>query len=143
MVPMDEGRLLELRKWSETLFKRPYNDRPVVVAQRWAGEQIQSVERLDTQEVTMQMNDVFNVFDLTHEATALDLSQTFAQLVVAQPDESGLEAVLDAVEAEFVTQNSDLVKFALSAFITNHPVGRNLYIPPVVEQSPEVFIPSH
>ncbi|HYN87052.1 MAG TPA: tyrosinase family protein, partial [Ardenticatenaceae bacterium] len=142
MSASDEAKLLDLRRRSERLFKRPYNNLPVLVAPELAASQVQSVVRVDTGEEVTDMNAIFNVFDVTHERTALGLAQSFAQSAAAQPDTAGLDAALDAAEAALATQNSDLVKFALSVFITNNPRGRNLYIPPAVEQSPELFIPS-
>jgi hypothetical protein len=143
MSTTDETRLRELRARSEALFKTPYNQIAVRLEEDAARSSAQPAMRRDGNEQAIPTNATFNVFDIAHQETALDLSQALSMIAADQPGMNGLDAVLNAAEAAFATQNSDLVKFALGVFITNDPRGRTLYIPPAIEQSPELFIPSN
>jgi tyrosinase len=143
MSTTDETRLRELRARSEALFKTPYNQIAVRLEEDAARSSAQPAMRRDGNEQAIPTNATFNVFDIAHQETALDLSQALSMIAANQPGMNGLDAVLNAAEAAFATQNSDLVKFALGVFITNDPRGRTLYIPPAIEQSPELFIPSN
>jgi tyrosinase len=131
----DDAVVTALRLRGDALFRSLYNRRPVAVDPDAGGRQLTPVDA--------DPNAVFSGFDRAHEATALALTRRFVALVAERPEADGLAAVLDAAEAELGTQNSDLVKYALAVFVTNHPVGRNLYIPRAVDQSPEMFVPSH
>lgn len=141
MQPSGEATMLALRQRGDSLFRSPYNQRPVRVAAEHQARQPVAVEHLGTGERIEVTNAAFNVFNRAHEGTAVTLSRRLAAIARAEPDVTGLGKVLDEVEQELTTQNSDLVKFALSVFITNNPLGRELYIPPETEQSPDLFIP--
>jgi tyrosinase len=142
MPDLDPAALAQLRRRGDELFRTLYNERPVAVA---AGQEDRQPQVIRDREngTEIDPNLAFSGFDRAHAGTALQLADRFWSLVTDAPDETGLAAVLDAAEAELATQNSDLVKYALAVFITNNPVGRNLYIPPLIAQSPEQFIPSH
>lgn len=141
---MDEQTLLNLRKRGDDLFRRSYNQLSVVVADEYEALRLTpAVTAEDGTETLANLDTAFSIFLPAHEGTVRSLVADFKQIVDSEPNEAGLEAVLDQVETLFIKQNSDLLKFALSVFITNDPIGRNLYIPRVVEQSPEKFIPAH
>lgn len=147
MAPLDDERLGELRRRGDTLFRSAYNERPVRVSSELADRRLR-VLREDSAAAPAPDADrledaTFSGFDVAHQGTALALARRLSGIAGQQPDEDGLGAVLDAATQELEMQNSDLVKYALAVFVTNHPLGRNLYIPPLVAESPEMFIPSH
>jgi hypothetical protein len=64
------------------------------------------------------------------------------EIANASPDANGLEAVLNAAEAAAREHSLELIKYALMVFITHHPVGRLLPIPPLERREPELMMPS-
>src|SRR5262245_22911910 len=75
----------------------------------------------------------FAVFIPQHLEAALALAGHFMQLANAAGGDEGLNAVLAAAEAVTATHDVELVKYALMVFITHHPEGRRLPIPPLEE----------
>jgi hypothetical protein len=142
MPDLDPAALAQLRRRGDELFRTPYNELPVTVAAGLEDHQPQVIRNL-ADDTEIDPNLAFRGFDRAHAGTALQLADRFWALTTDAPDEAGLAAVLDAAESELATQNSDLVKYALAVFITNNPVGRNLYIPPLIAQSPGPGSPSH
>jgi hemocyanin-like protein len=87
-------------------------------------------------------NTRFVIFLPDHEQHALELTAKFMELSNAEPGEAGLEAVLEAAEQAAQTEDIQLVKYALMVFITHHPEGRLLPIPPLDERAPVHVVPS-
>lgn len=85
---------------------------------------------------------VFSVFNPKQLEHALALARGFMETVNAHPGNDGLERVLAQVERLRATENLDLLKYALLVFITHHPVGRRLPIPPFDQRDPEKAVPS-
>jgi len=85
----------------------------------------------------------FVMFLPDHEARALRLAERFMSIANEQPGLAGLEAVLDAAEEAATDRSAELVKHALMVFITHHPQGRALPIPPLDQRAPERVVPSH
>jgi tyrosinase len=84
----------------------------------------------------------FELFDPSQLKAAIDLAARLMALANAAEDESALESVLAAAEAESRTRGLALVKYALMVFITHHPRGRQLPIPPLEQREPERIVPS-
>ena len=68
---------------------------------------------------------------------ALALAGRFMALADQAGGEAGLTAVLDAARQASTSEDPDLVKYALMVFITHHPEGSRLPIPPLEERSPD------
>jgi tyrosinase len=84
----------------------------------------------------------FVLFLPAHQERALELARRFMAIANEHPDDGGLEAVLDEADAAARTENVDLVKYALMVFITHHPQGRRLPIPPLDRRYPTRVVPS-
>lgn len=84
----------------------------------------------------------FSVFIPSHLEHALDITANFMNVANEVPGEEGLESVLE--EAQILSQEEDneVVKYALKVFITHHPEGNILPIPPLEQRAPEEVIPS-
>lgn len=104
--------------------ERPANDLPVLVA------------------AAATASDRFVLFLPEHQELALELASRFMELANQVQGIDGLEAVLNQAEAAAGRENTDLVKYALMVFITHHPEGRQLPIPPLNQRSPERILPS-
>lgn len=87
-------------------------------------------------------NSRFIIFLPKHEQHALELTRRFMELANANPGDKGLEDVLNAADEAAKTEDIQLVKYALLVFITHHPEGMRLPIPPLEERAPEHVIPS-
>jgi tyrosinase len=84
----------------------------------------------------------FQLFIPGQLKAAIDLAAGFMELANAAPQESGLESVLDAAETAVSRHGIGLVKYALMVFITHHPNGRLLPIPPLELREPERILPA-
>ena len=84
----------------------------------------------------------FAVFIPEQLEAALRLTQRFMELANASPGDEGLDAVLAAAQAATAMHDVDLVKYALMVFITHHPEGRRLPIPPLEQRAPAQITPS-
>jgi tyrosinase len=98
--------------------------------------------RRDARIAEMPAEAPFQLFIPEQLKAAIDLAAHFMEMTNAAPDESGLEAVLDAAEAAVREHGIGLVKYALMVFITHHPAGRLLPIPPLERREPERIIPA-
>ncbi len=78
----------------------------------------------------------------THLQHALSLTARFMELANAHPGEAGLAAVLDEAERLAREEELERVKYALRVFITHHPEGRGLPLPPLRERAPSQVLPS-
>ena len=82
----------------------------------------------------------FILFIPAHQQRAIALTQRFMELANAAPGEPGLDAVLAEAENVAHMEDVELVKYALMVFITHHPEGRKLPIPPLDVRSPELVV---
>lgn len=124
--------LHNLNDRTEAFLKRPLNNPPVPTNASGTLEALGAPAA----------NTRFIIFLPAHEAHALELASRFMELANAAPGDKGLEDVLDAAEDAATTEDVQLVKYALMVFITHHPEGRRLPIPPLEERAPEHVIPS-
>jgi tyrosinase len=85
----------------------------------------------------------FSVFLPAHEKRATALAARFMEIANSTPGDAGLERVLDEAEHVLQQENSELVRYALMVFITHHPEGRRLPIPPLDERTPYWTTPSN
>ena len=81
----------------------------------------------------------FSAFRPDHLERALEVTDRFTALADAQAGDTGLESVLEEAERIAATEDLDLVKHALMVFITHHPEGSRLPIPPLEEREPEIL----
>lgn len=123
----------QLHERTIEFLKRPPNGLPVDVP---PGT---TLEALGTS-VPLARN--FVIFLPDHLEHALSLASRFMELANDNPGEAGLEAVLDEAERVAERESIEMVKYALMVFITHHPEGRRLPIPPLEERSPELVVPS-
>src|SRR6476660_1711305 len=65
----------------------------------------------------------FSVFFQGHLTRANRLASEFVGIADSLPGPDGLDAVLSAAFAALGTENSELVKYALTVFIAQHPSG--------------------
>jgi tyrosinase len=70
------------------------------------------------------------------------LVSSFSELAEARRGDEGLEAVLDAAESTARRYDPELVRWALTLFITHHVEGRRLPIPSLEEADPHLLVPS-
>ena len=84
----------------------------------------------------------FQLFIPAQLEAAVNLAARFMEIANASPDADGLEAVLDAADAATRESSLELVKYALMVFITHHPRGRLLPIPPLERREPDLVPPS-
>src|SRR5689334_13875786 len=121
-----------LRQRTEAFLKRPPNNLPVAVPATRTG--------LESMGPTTATD--FSVFIPSHAEHALELAARFMEIANATPGDQGLMAVLDEADRVAAQEDDRMVKYALMVFITHHPEGRRLPIPPLAERSPEVIPPS-
>lgn len=122
-----------LRTRADAFFKRPSNDLPVAApAAPGALESMGAPTARD-----------FSVFIPSHAEHALELASRFMEIANTTPGDQGLAAVLDEAERVAATEDDDMVKYALMVFITHHPEGRRLPIPPLAERAPDIIPPSN
>ena len=84
----------------------------------------------------------FSVFIPGHAEHALDLAARFMEIANATPGDQGLVEVLNEADRVAAQEDDRMVKYALMVFITHHPEGRRLPIPPLAERAPDVIPPS-
>jgi tyrosinase len=84
----------------------------------------------------------FSLFVPAQLKEAIDLSAQLMELANAADEESGLERVLDTVEEAARERDLELIKYALMVFVTHHPRGRQLPIPPLERRAPTAILPS-
>jgi hypothetical protein len=77
-----------------------------------------------------------------HLQHALSLSARFMELANERPGAAGLAAVLDEAERQAREDDQERVRYALRVFITHHPEGRRLPLPPLRERAPHQVLPS-
>ena len=124
----------ELRQRSNELFRAPANNRPVILAEDLSAEDRTIGESFQR----------FFVFNDAHQETALRLVERWTETVDQGPgSEEALGRALDQAAAALDDQNSDLVKYALGVFITQHPIARPLRVPPIQEIKPLALLPSN
>lgn len=122
-----------LRQRTEAFLKRPTNNLPVA-----APAAPTALESMGAATITRD----FSVFNPSHAERALELAARFMEIANATPGDQGLMAVLDEADRVAAKEDDRMVKYALMVFITHHPEGRRLPIPPLAERSPEVIPPS-
>jgi len=123
-----------LRERAEAFFKRPSNNLPVAVPAAPGG-----LEALGAETARRD----FSVFIPSHAERALALASRFMEIANTTPGDQGLAAVLEEAERAAEQEDDDMVKYALMVFITHHPEGRRLPIPPLAERAPDVVLPSN
>jgi hypothetical protein len=123
-----------LRQRTEAFFKRPSNDLPVAAPVTPGG--------FESMGVTSEPKS-FSVFIPSHAEHALELASRFMEIANTTPGDAGLAAVLDAAEQAAAQEDDDMVKYALMVFITHHPEGRRLPIPPLGVRAPGIVLPSN
>jgi hypothetical protein len=84
----------------------------------------------------------FSLFIPSQLKQAIDLAARFMEIANADGGDAGLEQVLDAADAAAREHDLELVKYALMVFVTHHPRGQLLPIPPLERRSPEAVLPS-
>lgn len=86
----------------------------------------------------------FSVFASDHQEQALKVAEELMEIANAggSDPEGALEKVLARVEEVARETSNELAKYALMVFITHHPLGRRLPIPPLEEREPERLKPS-
>jgi len=84
----------------------------------------------------------FSVFIREHQEAALKVVAELMEIANANPGEAGLEKVLDRVQQVAAETSLDLAKYALMVFITHHPEGQRLPIPPLEQRDPAAVQPS-
>lgn len=89
-----------------------------------------------------QPDNQFVLFLPSHLERALAVTRELMEIANAKPGDEGLEAALNKIESRRSEENLDLLKYALLVFITHHPQGRRLPIPPLDQRSPEKIVPS-
>ena len=124
---------VELRERARAFLKRPSNNLPVAAPVGPGG--------LEALGEAMTQRD-FSVFIPSHADHALALASRFMEIANATPGDQGLAAVLDEAERVAANEDDDMVKYALMIFITHHPEGRSLPIPPLAERAPNIIPPS-
>ncbi|MCY1078847.1 tyrosinase family protein [Archangium lansingense] len=77
-----------------------------------------------------------------HLQLALSMAAHFMELANARPGDEGLGAVLDEAEQQARSGDPEWVKYALRVFLTHHPEGRRLSVPPLRERAPHQVLPS-
>jgi|SRR5215213_1979218 len=123
-----------LRQRTEAFFKRPSNDLPVAAAATPGGLESMGIPSAPKN---------FSVFIPNHAEHALELASRFMEIANKTPGDAGLIAVLDEAERVAAQEDDDMVKYALMVFITHHPEGRRLPIPPLAERAPGIIRPSN
>jgi tyrosinase len=86
----------------------------------------------------------FSVFVADHQERALKLTEELMRIAnenEGDPD-LALQKVLDRTQEAAAETSIELAKYALMVFITHHPLGRRLPIPPLEEREPERMKPS-
>ena len=84
----------------------------------------------------------FSVFLPSHQERAQRLAAELMEIANRDPGEVGLERVLERAEKEAEQTSIELAKYALMVFITHHPEGQRLPIPPLEARAPEHVKPS-
>ena len=84
----------------------------------------------------------FSLFVPAQLKEAIDLAAHLMELANATEGDAGLEQVLDAIDEAARERNLEMVKYALMVFITHHPRGRLLPIPPLEQRAPTAVLPS-
>src|SRR3954451_6564059 len=84
----------------------------------------------------------FSLFIPEHQEQALALAARFMEMANQEPNETGLQQVLDLAEQEAAATSIALVQYALMVFITHHPLGSRLPIPPLEARHPTAVRPS-
>jgi len=98
--------------------------------------------RTEAARVPARVTTRFSVFIPEHERRALALAKRFIQIADSTPGDAGLEKVLEEAERDSREEDMELVRYALMLFITHHPEGRRLPIPPIEQRSPQWVVPS-
>jgi tyrosinase len=120
-----------LRERAEGFLKRPANNLPVAAPAAAGLESMGAPTARD-----------FSVFIPGHAEHALELAARFMEIANATPGDQGLAAVLDEADRVAAQEDDRMVKYALMVFITHHPEGRRLPIPPLAERAPDIIPPS-
>jgi hypothetical protein len=123
-----------LRQRTEAFFKRPSNDLPVAASATPGGLESMGIPSAPR---------TFSVFIPNHAEHALELASRFMEIANTTPGDAGLAAVLDEAERVAAQEDDDMVKYALMVFITHHPEGRRLPIPPLAVRAPGIILPSN
>lgn len=84
----------------------------------------------------------FSSFNPLQMRQAIELAARFMEIADKTGGDAGLQAALAEANTVKTSENLDLVKFALMIFITHHPQGNRLAIPPIEVRSPEKVLPS-
>jgi hypothetical protein len=122
-----------LRERAEAFFKSPANDLQVKATVP-GGLESMGAETSPRE---------FSVFIPSHAERALALASEFMNIANKTPGDQGLAAVLDEAERAVQQEDDRFVKYALMVFITHHPEGRRLPIPPLAERRPGSVLPSN
>jgi tyrosinase len=85
----------------------------------------------------------FSLFKPADQRQAIALAERFMEIANSSPGEEGLAKVLDEAERVSRDTNAELVRYALMVFITHHPEGRRLPIPPLDQRLPSWVTPSN
>src|SRR6266516_1123053 len=84
----------------------------------------------------------FSPFDPAQLERATALLDRFMTLADSRPGKAGLEAVYEEANKATATEDPELVRYALMLFITHHPEGNQLKIPPLEKRAPVQVLPS-
>lgn len=130
--------IAELHQRTLELLQRPPNDLPVELTAEEAGvAAAPGLEALGAAEAAD-----FQHFLPSHLEHAMALVARFMELANQRPGDDGLAAVLEAAARAAERESMELVRYALMVFITHHPEGRRLPIPPLDRRVPAWVVPS-
>ena len=128
----------ELHERAQTFLCRANNHLPVKPPTAAAADREPEIESLGGTD-----GGTFLPFLPAHHERAMELVARLMELAQDRGVEEGLAAVLETVEAQASEENMELLRYALLVFITHHPDGRRLPIPPLAARTPEMVTPSH
>src|SRR5437588_2790836 len=99
-------------------------------------------EQAVTERVVAPPRQRFSPFDDAQMEHATELLNRFMALADSMPGKAGLDAVLEAANKATATDEPELVRYVLMLFITHHPEGNQLKIPPLEKRAPVLVLPS-
>ena len=84
----------------------------------------------------------FSNFIPSHQEQAIEIAAELMTIANDHPGDAGLQLVLERVQQVSQRTSVELAKYTLLVFITHHPEGQRLPIPPLEEREPDSVEPS-
>lgn len=120
------------------ILSTPFDHKPIPVDPADTGQPREVLEALGPDERATALQAPFSVFLPSHEEKAIGVVEELMEIA----NRNDVDAVLDRVEQVAAETSVEFAQYCLMVFITHHPKGQTLPIPPLEDRQPDLVKPT-